>query len=256
LGDTHCGSYWGLWPANRLPEFPEHSGVRYLNACYEHLLATLPKKIDLLVLTGDLIDGTQRKSEGCGLFSARLGDQVDGAVETLAPLVQRATVTVRLEGTPFHEGFQGAVQALDVALGVDHVDQVVDLELDGVSMNAAHHPSGGGTLYAGTGTDREALWSQIAMASGKVADAYWIVRAHRHNYIHQQTQHRGVVALPCFELATPYAKKQNYFRFQPSLGAVLFERNEDALGLYDVRPRLYDPPISMPKTIEEIRRAS
>jgi len=230
--------------------------VRYLNACYAHLLATLPKKIDLLVLTGDLIDGTQRKSEGCGLFSARLGDQVDGAVDVLAPLVARAAVTVRLEGTMYHEGFQGAMQALDATLGVDHVDQVVDLELDGVALNAAHHPSGGGTLYAGTGTDREALWSQIATASGKVPDAYWIVRAHRHHYLHQQTQHRGVVALPCFELATPHAKKQNYFRFQPSLGAVLMERNEDALGLYDVRPRLYDLPVAAPRTVEEIRRVA
>ena len=100
LGDTHSGCHYGLWPLDRLPEKPRHVGVRYLMECFDHALGALPKKIDLLVLTGDLIDGLQRKSASTGLFSAKLSDQVEGAIEVLTPLAKRASTIYRVDGTP------------------------------------------------------------------------------------------------------------------------------------------------------------
>lgn len=246
LGDIHCGSHWGLWPLDRLPERPRHVGVRYLMECFDHALSALPKKIDLLVLTGDLIDGQQRKSSGTGLFSTKLSDQVDGAIEVLAPLVKRAATVYRVDGTPYHEDFHGALRELDYALGVSLSRQVIDLDLDGEILNVAHHPTGGSTLYKGTAVDREMLWADISATRGKVHRPRWIVRAHKHNYLKLEDVHTTGVSLPCWELSTPHAKKQAYWRFQPDLGVVWMERDPSEPGGYRIRKELYDPPKEEP----------
>lgn len=129
VGDLHCGSHGGLFPIRRLPEYPNHSGVRYLMDCWKHALRRMPKKIPLLVLTGDLCDGPQHRSKHTGVFSARMGDQVDAAIEVLEPLCRRAETIIRVDGTPYHEEYHGAIEKLDVALGVDLLQQVVDLSL-------------------------------------------------------------------------------------------------------------------------------
>lgn len=59
LGDIHAGSWWGLWPRSRLPG-DGFLGPRYLLDCWDDLQRRWPKKLDLLILAGDLIEGPQR----------------------------------------------------------------------------------------------------------------------------------------------------------------------------------------------------
>lgn len=223
--------------------------------CYGHLVDSWPD-LDVLFLTGDLIDGPQRKSAGTGVFSTRMGDQVDLAIEVLKPLVAKAERVVRVDGTPYHEDFHGALKTLDEALGVHKVAQVVDLDLGPGVLNVAHHPMGGSMLYRGTQVDREGLWATIAAARRKVPKVRWIVRAHVHDWMYQETQDTAVVSLPCFELATPHAKKVAYWRFQPSLGGALMRADPSHPFGYRFTPTLYDPPLPSVTSMEELRRAS
>lgn len=252
LGDTHCGSHFGLWPEEDLPPSAKWSGVRYLNECFDHLLAAWPEQLDLLVLMGDLIDGNQRKAEATGLFTASLGEQVDGAIRVLAPIAKRAKKIIRVTGTEYHEGYHRALEKLDLSLGVRMAAQVIDVDLSGQILNIAHHPSGGSALYLGTKTDRESLWSMIAEVARKVPPARWIVRAHLHEYHRQEGQHRSVVLTPGFKLQDHYAKKGNYFRWQPSLGGLLMLRAEDYPGGYNFKPTLYDPPMPAVHQLAEL----
>ncbi len=233
----------GLWPISDLPaNETKFLGVRYLMDCWGTLLKTWPKKIDLLVLMGDLIDGKQPKSSGTGIFTTDLGEQAAMATEVLRPLRERATTCIRVWGTPYHEGYDSSLHALDVDLNVTRTDQVIDLQLGDGVLNIAHHPAGGSALYMGTVADREALWSQIATHSGKVPDARWIVRAHKHSYAKWETQERTMVQTPCWQLATAHAKKINYHRFQPSLGGILMLEDREEPGGYRFRPTLFDTP--------------
>ena len=248
VGDLHCGSLWGLHHK------PHNTGQSYLLACWQHLSRSWPA-LDLLVLMGDLIDGKQRKADSTGLSTARLGDQVKIAIECLRPLAKRAKKILRVDGTPYHEDYHGALDALDLALGVAKTDQVQDIDLGGNILNVAHHPAGGPTLYMGTATDRENLWSMIAAFEGSVPNARWIVRAHKHTYLMQESRMRTIIQTPCWQLATPHCKKQNYHRFQPSLGAVLMQTDARHHSGYAVLPTLYDPPKLEVQKYAEIREA-
>jgi len=231
--------------------------VRYLNDCLRHLVEErLPEEIDLLCLMGDLVDGEQRKSRGTGLFTTKLAEQVEGAIELLRPIAQRAKRIVRVDGTPYHEDFSGVVRILDSELGVGHYAQIIDLELPGGVMNLAHHPAGGSALYMGTKVDKEALWSTIAASRNKVPLPRWIIRSHLHEYMLQDSQHSTVMILPAWQLPTPWAKKGNYWRWQPTIGAVLALRDDDAPGGYLFRPLLYDPPMPGTTNLTEVPRAA
>ncbi len=242
VGDIHCGSHCGLWPEDWLSRNKSHYiGTRYLNKCFAALVKSWPK-IDLLFLMGDLIDGDQRKSKGVGLFTTDLGEQTDGAIECLTPLIEKCKKVARVWGTPYHEGFDNAIGKLDTHFGIKSVRQVMDIGLEGGILNVAHHPSGAGAINLGAATDRENLYAAMAAQTKKVHAPRWIVRAHKHTYFYQDTETCSSMITPCFELPTAHAKKQNYFRFWPSIGGVLMVKDKDAHGGYVMRPTLFDVP--------------
>jgi hypothetical protein len=242
VGDIHCGSHWGLWPVESLPENKNRfKGVRYLNECFTHLVNNWPE-LDLLVLTGDLIDGKQRKSTGCGIFTSKLCEQVEGAIEILRPLIKKSKRVVRVYGTPYHEDFDDILSALDKEFDIKTKDQVLNIKLNDGILNVAHHPASGSALYHGTAVDKESLWSTVAAAERNVPNARWIVRAHKHNYMVQETRFKSVCICPCFELPTPHAVKVNYWRFQPSIGGVLMSKDNQHPFGYRFIPQLYDVP--------------
>ncbi len=253
VGDIHAGSWWGLWPRDLLPE-RGFVGVRYLLDCWEDLQRRWPRTVDVLILTGDLIEGPQRKSGGHGVFAVSDREQVEGAIELLRPFAKRAERIIRITGTPYHDGHGDPLLALDYALGVDHCVQVLDLQLPEGVLNVAHHPMGGSTLYQGTQVDREGLWSTIASGTHRTHEARWIVRAHRHHWLHQASEHKDVVQLPCWQLATPYAIKANYWRFQPSLGACLMQHDPSSWGGYRFTPTLYPLPKKRPMEAHRLGR--
>lgn len=231
LGDLHIGSYCGLYPVDSLPADKQtHLGARYLMQCWQHLIDHWPE-LDILFLMGDLIDGKQPKSKGTGIHTGDLGEQAEKAVEVLEPLVQqlRPKVIYRVWGTPYHESYDNVLAIVDKAIGVACTRQVIDLQLGDHILNVAHHPASGSAIYQGTVADREALWASIAASYNKTPEARWIVRAHKHYHYLWETDHATMVGTPCWQLPTAWAVKQNYWRFQPSLG-----------GVYMVADKLHD----------------
>lgn len=247
IGDIHCGSRCGLWPEEDIPKRC-HTGARYLMECYRDMVAQWPD-IDLLFLMGDLIDGKQRKADGVGLFTADLGEQVRGAIDVLQPLADKCQKIYRVEGTPYHEDFHNALGELDKALDVSRSQQIFDVDLGSGILNVAHHPAGGGALYMGTKVDKEAVWAKFATGCGKVPNARWIVRAHCHSYMFQDTETSTVLQTPCWQLPTAWAKKQNYYRFQADLGGVLMIADDAEDAGYRFRKTLYPSP--QPEIIRE-----
>ena len=242
VGDTHCGSWWGLWPKSQIPSHLRYSGINYLMNCWKKMISGLDEDIDVLFIMGDIIDGRQYRAKGVGVFSSDLMDQVDGAVEVWKPLMKRVKKSYRVTGTPYHEGVDRVLKVFDQEFGVEGTEQVFDLSVGKNILNVAHHPMGGTALYAGTKVDKEGLYARLANAKGKLPMPRWVVRAHHHNYIHQDTGDMDVISTPCWQLITPYAKKVGYWKWQPDLGIVLMEYDKSYPSNYRFRPILFDPP--------------
>jgi hypothetical protein len=104
ISDTHCGSNVGLMPPKfvRLDEITvDHNPVQeWLWSCWTDLLKRLPRKIDLLILNGDLIEGVHHQTNE--IISANTFDHVACAIQALEPIVNRAGRVVIVEGTECH----------------------------------------------------------------------------------------------------------------------------------------------------------
>lgn len=240
IGDIHCGSKVGLWPVEEIGR--KNVGAKYLMDCFGHLVESWPE-LDLLVLMGDLIDGKQRKSDGVGLFTADLGEQVAGAIEVLRPLAAKAKLIYRIEGTPYHEDFHNQLAALDSELNVAQTAQVMDIDLGTGILNVAHHPAGGSAMYTGALVDKTSVWSKVAAQCGKIPAARWIVRAHCHTYMLQDTETVTSIQNPCWQLPTAHAKKTNYYKFQSDIGGVLMIADDEEDSGYRFRCTRYPTPL-------------
>jgi hypothetical protein len=245
VADLHAASHYAPWP-----EKSKRAASTYLNECWAHFCLNCPE-VDYLFLPGDLIDGGQHKSKGTGVFTTQLAEQADGAIELLRPIVKKVLKGIfRLDGTPYHESFDNPLDALDKEFHIpkQHVGQVLDVDLlgDGRLLNVAHHPCSGSTIYMGTSVDKEALWSIIAHGMGKVHACRWIVRGHKHSFMIQEQEGKTVCLLPGWQAATPWAKKVNYWRFQPSIGGALMVKDDWQPGELRFVPMTYKMPASQP----------
>jgi hypothetical protein len=246
LTDLHIGSHCGPAPLDMLPA--RHSeGSRYLHDILLSARKKLPRKLDYVILGGDLVDGGNRKEDGVGLWFTDSGEQEQAALELLEPFCAKAKRVFRFKGTGYHERWWRGHSNMGRGLGMAARDDglgVADFDVDGQVLNFAHHPMGGSTLYVGTAMERETVWSSVAAAARKVVQPRWVVRGHRHCFGATITETGTSVLLPCFELVTWYAQVKSHWRFQPSLGLVTMrptDMSPDGSG-YVFTPDLYPLP--------------
>lgn len=242
IGDTHVASKFGLHSKRMLPrDDNECKGSLYLLKCLSHLVRNIDH-IDVLVMPGDIIEGTCSKDDGTLVWTTSLGEQVQSAIEVFRPLMSKCDKIIRINGTPYHEGHHKALKYFDEAYDIEYNSDVYNLEFSGKKMNISHHPSGGGGMYEGSALSKEAVLSYIATAKGHVDQPRWIVRAHFHMYGYFQNTVSDVAFTPAFKLIDPYAIKKNYWKFHPDIGALLIERDKTQYSGMKFIPILYDTP--------------
>lgn len=241
LGDLHAGSKCAPWPTSWLPGDQPHRDSRYLTECLAHAAENL-EPVDLLILNGDLIDGSQKKSGGLGLFNPRLRDQVAGAIELLTPFAKKAKDIIRVEGTAYHDDDHDPLFALDERFGVRLVTQVLNFGIPGGVLNVAHHPSFK-FEWKGGGMSKTAFYNLVNSARKKAPFARWIIESHLHFYGEYRDPDVHVAACPCWQMPTPWAIKVNRQRFTADIGCLLMEADPNAHGGWSINPLLYDTPV-------------
>jgi hypothetical protein len=243
LADLHCGSRDGLL-SPRNENHTMTAGQKYLYECWMWLAKNWPP-LDLLVLNGDIVDGEQYKSKHTGINTAKMGEQVQLAIEVVEDwvAVNKPKKIVRLDGTPYHEGFHGATDAFDEHFGSTWVGDILDMPLEGGALlNVKHQPEGGGGMYKGMILDREILWTVIDEKVNGAPEATHIIHAHLHCALRLDSLDKCIVLMPCFQLQTAHARKANYRRWQPMIGGVLLERDEIAENGYQVYTKKFPLP--------------
>ena len=244
VGDTQCGSIFGLWPERyELSDggsYGLNPGQKYLWDCWNHAAdrveaATKKELINPtgVVFMGDAIDGRQRAQEATEAVTTRISDQA-GAFLKCMKVLQSAMPPVPLymiQGTEYHDQKAGdAIEGAAAALGAveyggvgsgRHSHEVLDLDVSGSVINFAHHISALTGFYRATAIDKEALWSTIAAKDGKMPRADMIVRAHVHYFIHVEHESKHALVVPSWQLQTRYMRKHSVYRMLPTLGLAI-----------------------------------
>ena len=95
-----------------------------------------------------------------------------------------------VQGTEYHEG-RGAEELESIAARVKGANiqsnftgrqckELLDLVVDGIVVNFAHHLGGGSGFTRSAALDGEAIWNQITSSKGESVAADLIVRSHVH----------------------------------------------------------------------------
>jgi len=236
IDSLHCGSIYGLHPPNFKASsdasVPQNPGQKYLWDCWKDFITWATQKpTTAVVVLGDIIDGDQRRQGGTEKCLATLGDQIEAAVQSLfwfggAPFYL-------VQGTEYHD--ESAGRAVDeiatrvgarryVGLGAGYrTHEVLDLKIDGTTINFAHHGPGCVGLYRATGADKEGIFSALAGKEGKAPRADVVVRGHWHFFIHVEHESKHIVYVPCWQLQTRYMRHNSVYRMIPDIGGIVIE---------------------------------
>jgi predicted phosphodiesterase len=224
IGDTHVGSDVAL--------MPEEIMLRSRNriSANEVQLAILKEyydmiddvgTVDILVLNGDLVDGTNYYGEGVGVLTTHMPTQAKVAVELLSEI--KARRVVGCPGTAYHSKKN------------PNLDEQVIEALGGVCMDEVGLNIGQTRFYANHRTSvrmnqwearpqsvaKDILMAELnAMDFGKFDI---ICKGHAHYYIGLDNGSSVGFVCPCWKGRDDFAKKSvNPFAFNPSIGWLMF----------------------------------
>ena len=193
LGDLHCGHRVGLTPPEyqwHAPNTAKHAWQKYgdiQREAWNWYAAKVEelKPVDLLLVSGDCIDGRGERSGGVELITADRSEQVDMAVACLEPWNAKQVVIVR--GTPYHAGQYEAwedpiAMRLKAKIG-NHEWVTVRCGKTQTTFDLKHYIGGSQILHGrATAVKRDEMWNAIWAEAGLQPRGDWILRGHVHYY--------------------------------------------------------------------------
>jgi hypothetical protein len=239
---------------------PQNPGQEYLWSCWEDFWLHAPHVPDFVIFNGDCIDGKQMAQHYTEACLPSLSDQKYAAIMAFkwAKGLYPNAKWYFTQGTEYHES-KGAEAAEDVAMALEGVpykgvgpgrysSEVLDLEVEGVVLNAAHHISPSAGFYRATAADREGQWSAIAAKdeSKGVPKADVVIRSHVHYYVHVEHETKHIFSTPCWQLQTRFMRKNSVYRMLPSIGGIYIsidgEEKECQSDPVTIRKEIYPLP--------------
>jgi predicted phosphodiesterase len=209
IADLHCGHIFGLTP----PEYQVNPGseVQKVQALmWDFYVKSLKdrKKIDILIVNGDAIDGKGEKSGSTEVLTADRDVQVDMAVECITQA--KADKVIIIHGTGYHTGndedWEGVLAKRVNAIVCGGHEQI---RIGGVLFDLKHH-LGGTSIPHGiyTSPAREQLWSEIwAERTGQEAPDV-VIRSHRHRFAYCGDGYKLNIVTPGWQWHTKYGGRR------------------------------------------------
>lgn len=153
------------------------------------------RKCRLIVIhLGDVIDG---QHHGAIQMLSNLADQEEMACELLRPVVSMADGYYQIRGTEAHAGMSGQSEVrISRELGAKACEYELDLEIDGVLYNCAHHGRAGGRDWASSAANVAAEITLDRALSQREIPSF-ILRGHRHRLDDSGAKLPGVRAIGC-----------------------------------------------------------
>lgn len=250
LSDLHCGSVYGL----SVPEFRLSDGsVHHPNPMQEWLwekwclVADRIGRVDVAVINGDVIDGSQRAQRGTELSAVMLEDQAEMAVHAIRKMLGRSGRRVQIfgvHGTEYHDQYGGAyAERVYSRLGAIPYNglgpgrwghDVLNLNIHSRTINITH------TIRSTT-----TLIHDLRVVQGPDV----IVRSHLHKFMCVEVRGKMGLITPCWQLQTKFMRKRSLFDMWPDIGAVVL--NVDRSGDVRVERWIFEPPKMPVHDLEE-----
>jgi hypothetical protein len=185
IGDLHCGHRVGLTP----PGYPGKANDKF-TAIREELwdvytgMIDKQKPIDVLLVNGDVIDGTSWRCSGTDSLTTDMNEQVEMAQKCLE--YAEAKHTVMTYGTAYHTAPDG--QDWDLVLSrmikADKIGGEETVNINGLIINMKH-TVGRSSIPHGRSTpiSKDRLWNLLWSERDQCDKAHIIIRSHVH-YFH------------------------------------------------------------------------
>ena len=201
-GDYHCGSVYGLTPPNYWTKGKKGHYRAQKEAWSERKRITRKwGPPDLLVLNGDLIDGTQAKSGGAELITTDRNIQIAMAVECAK--AWKAKKILMTFGTAYHVGNQAEDFEYNAKqLLTARIEGRLYFTVEGMTFDVRHKIGTSGIPHGrATPLLKELMWDLIKEAEGTGPHVDVIIRSHAHYHLWVETATKTMMILPALQLS-------------------------------------------------------
>ena len=212
----------------------------------DQIVATRP---DVVIHTGDIIDGPQYKSSGEDLWSTRQEDQAKAAIKLLRPFRQQRAKIFFCKGTRYHDP-QNREQMIAEELHAECCEPQVFIDINGLLFDCKHQIGGGNVASSDPSIKNAMLANMLWNRRGGQPLADIIVRGHLHDFYHcGDASYTGIV-VPGLQWYSEFGQL-NVSR-PISVGCVLFPNVEDWMMARDVSwiPLLAELPALAPRVFK------
>jgi len=220
LADMHVGSRYALCPNWARPNPIQ----RHINRKWFEMVEEV-EHVDYLILNGDLVDGTQRTSEGAECWTTDTQEQAKAAAELIGVIdFSKALVTY---GTAYHVKDNPILDAMVAdKIGAKSAWEFHFKPEGCKSIFHISHATGVSTSiwqYRTTAIAKELV---AALLNESELHPYaGIIRSHAHYYVKVSFSSFGVIT-PCWQSRTPYMIRKG-LQLIPKLGYLTLELEDN-----------------------------
>lgn len=189
ISDLHCGHKAGLTPLQWQLTPADSKGkrnkwVRVQKALWQEFSRRVKMigPVDVMMITGDCIDGRGAKTGGTELITTNRDEQCEMAVACINMF--RAKQIVMVYGTDYHTGeYEDFEDQIAKAVGAVKIGAHEWVSINGLVFDLKHHIAASAVPHGGTTPlIRDALWNELWAAKKEQPKSDVIVRGHVHTY--------------------------------------------------------------------------
>lgn len=240
----------GIYSPNK---FQQTLAKYWYNFWYEWLPSETRESQNIsVVLNGDIIDGVHHNTVNIVTNSVQVQEQmaIDLLSETFKNVPFKIDRVYFVKGTEAHVSANGqAEERIARAIGAEknENDEYASyqwfLDVDGITMNFAHHiSSSSSSAYETSAPMRELINGLIEASQWGQPMPRIIVRSHRHRFVPVEIPSiygpLRCVVTPAWQLKTPYVEKVDRMRM-PHIGGIILKCEDKTCEISD---KLYPLP--------------
>jgi len=210
MSDLHCGSVVGLTPDEINYRFPGRY-QEYRATMWHEYLRMLDRvgRVDYLVVVGDSVDGTARRSR----FGELLLYDPDEQCECAVKCIERVSCSeiYMVNGTSYHVEYNQMPLEKRVALSLGaKIDDILHFKVYDTLFRVRHFVPGSTVPYGrATPLFKEKVWNILKSARGMEDKADVHIFGHRHSFEYIGDADGVAISLPCLQgMGSQYGKQK------------------------------------------------
>lgn len=213
ISDTHCGHILGLTPPvwqYSLENEDMYDISRMQREAWDWYVNTIDmvgKKVDVLVVNGDLIDGRAERSGGTELITTDRHMQISMGVTAIKQWKAKQIFMTR--GTPYHTGKDEQFEDYGAEQVGAHISDTIDFSINGVVFNFRHKVGSTSVPYGrATQVSKEATMNKLYSLYADYKQADVVVRSHVHYMVTLRESSKIAITTPALQVNSRYGKQQ------------------------------------------------